>query len=154
MKTLLQALAFCFVFFYQAHAQYPPPANNNRPGVSAPGDVFTPPVTENTVSNVPQAAEWTRTAGPDESVVVTGDQFSRYTGVDEGKDTRFMVYGTGGKLKQARIQRIDGEKAIITLDGSLPPWSMYLVWPGNDVGWGAPMTINKTDAWWIGQTTL
>ena len=52
--------------------------------------------------------------------------------------------------KQARLQRLDGEKAIITLDASLPSWSMYLIWPGNDAGWGAPMAVNKTDAWWLG----
>ena len=43
--------------------------------------------------------EWTRTAGPDESIVLTGHQLSRFSGQEEGKDTRFLVYGSGGVTK-------------------------------------------------------
>ncbi len=154
MKTLLQALTFLVTlsFFSQTlfSQSYPSLGRNVTPGVSAPGDVFSPSVSGAASSEAPQAAEWTRTAGPDESLILTGYQLSRFSGQEEGKDTRFLIYGSGGVTKQARIQRLDGEKAVITLDGSLPSWSMYLVWPGNDAGWGAPMAINKTDAWWVG----
>ncbi|HET6262545.1 MAG TPA: glycosyl hydrolase family 28-related protein, partial [Chloroflexia bacterium] len=94
-------------------------------------------------------AEWTRTAGADESVVLTGYQLSRFSGAEEGKDSRFRIYAAGGVVRDALIQRLDGDKAIITLDKGLPSWGMYLIWPGNDAGWGAPIAVNKTEAWWL-----
>ncbi len=151
-KSLGLWALFCVSFISQTlfSQSYPSLGRNVTPGVSAPGDGFSPSFSGSASSEAPQAAEWTRTAGPDESLILTGYQLSRFSGQEEGKDTRFLIYGSGGVTKQARIQRLDGEKAVITLDGSLPSWSMYLVWPGNDAGWGAPMAINKTDAWWVG----
>ncbi|GEO03936.1 hypothetical protein AAE02nite_16000 [Adhaeribacter aerolatus] len=131
---------------YPALARFAKPS----PEPAAPGDAFTPPMSGIAPSAAPQAAEWTRTAGPDESIVLTGVNLSRYTGNDEGKDSRFLVYGRGGVQKEARIQRVETDKAIITLAKDLPTWSMYLIWPGNEAGYGQPIAINQTDAWWVG----
>ena len=152
MKTVLQVLTCCVLFISNStfSQTYPSVLRNVSPGVSAPGDAFSPSLSGGAGAEAPQAAEWTRTAGPDESIVLTGYQLSRFSGTEEGKDTRFLVYASGGVKKEARLQRLDAEKAIITLDASLPSWSMYLIWPGNDAGWGAPMAVNKTDAWWLG----
>jgi hypothetical protein len=120
------------------------------PGIGAPGDSFTPSFHGSVSSNAPQIAEWTRTAGPDQSIILTGYQLSRFSGTEEGKDIRFTLYGNDGIKRMAKVQRIDQDKAIITLDKDLPQWSMYLIWPGNDAGNGTPVAVNKTEAWWVG----
>ena len=38
----------------------------------------------------------------------------------------------------------------MTLDSTLPTWSMYLVWPQNSNGYGSPIAVNRTEAWWLG----
>ena len=136
-------LLFCFVI-------QPFNSFSQTPGVSAPGGSFTISLPTKGTSETPEIGEWTRSAGPDESLVLTGHNLSRFSGSEEGKDTRFTVYGAGGIKKEAKIQRLDGNKAIITLDKDLPSWSMYLLFPGNDAGYGNPVAINKTEAWWIG----
>ncbi|HEV7620835.1 MAG TPA: glycosyl hydrolase family 28-related protein, partial [Flavisolibacter sp.] len=120
-----------------------------NPAPTAPGDIFQPVMLGAPVANAPTFAEWTKTAGADESLVVTGINFSRYTGLEEGKDTRFFLYSHNFS-KDEKIQRLDGNKAMITLDSALPDWSMYLIWPGNEAGYGYPAAVNKTDAWWVG----
>ncbi|KAA5548767.1 Ig-like domain-containing protein [Adhaeribacter rhizoryzae] len=136
----------------EAQTTYPAPQRFTKPSPepAAPGDAFTPPVNGTASTSAPQAAEWTRTAGPDESIVLTGVNFSRYTGADAGKDTRFMIYGRNSTQKEARIQRLDNDKTILTLPKDLPGWSMYLIWPGNEAGYGNPIAVNKTDVWWAG----
>src|SRR5690348_3765325 len=106
--THVLALTLLFSFPFLCLSQ-------STPGVSAPGEGFSAVLGSVGGSGTPQIGEWTRTAGGDESVVVTGEQFSRYSGGEEGKDTRFLVYAAGGVKKEARIQRLDGQKAIITL---------------------------------------
>ena len=117
---------------------------------AAPGESFSAPMTGSAAAGTPVCAEWTRTAGPDESLVITGMDFTKFSGPDEGKDSRFTVYGASGRYKDASIQRLEKNKAVITLDKSIPAWSMYLIWPGNEAGYGQPIAINKTDAWWVG----
>ena len=135
---LVFALACGYAFSGIAQTTYPPLARFAKPSPepAAPGDAFTPPMTGTASTAAPQAAEWTRTAGPDESIVLTGVNLSRHTGTDEGKDSRFLVYGRGGVQKEARIQRVETDKAIITLPKDIPSWSMYLIWPGNEAGYG------------------
>ncbi|MGV3510220.1 MAG: glycosyl hydrolase family 28-related protein, partial [Sphingobacteriaceae bacterium] len=123
-------------------------APNPSPG--APGESFTPPMAGSPAVNAPGSAEWTRTAGADESMVITGINFTSFSGADEGKDSRFKVYGAGGFHKDASIQRLEKNKAVITLDQSIPSWGMYLIWPGNNAGYGKPIAVNRTDAWWLG----
>jgi hypothetical protein len=147
MLTLL--LAICSTT--QAQDQFPALTRFQKPsGVSAPGEAFAPPVGGALSGDAPQVAEWTRTAGPDESVVMTGISFSRHSGTDVGKDTRFTLYSASGMQGDAQIQRLDGDRAIVTLPRSIPSWGMYLLWPGNEAGYGTPVAINKTDAWWVG----
>jgi hypothetical protein len=102
----------------------------------------------------PAIAEWTRSGGPDDTLVLTGVDFSSYSGDDENKDTRFLVYAqtdtNDGIFADAAIQRISGDRVAVTLDPSLPEDAMYIVWPGNANGFGEPVAINRTDAWWIG----
>ena len=117
---------------------------------AAPGESFSVPMSGTAATGTPVCAEWTRTAGPDESLVITGLDFTKFSGADEGKDSRFAVYGSNGRLKDASIQRLEKDKVIITLDKAIPAWAMYLIWPGNKAGYGQPIAVNKTDAWWVG----
>ncbi|WP_132054603.1 Ig-like domain-containing protein [Pseudocnuella soli] len=147
MLTLL--LSICTTV--QAQTQFPALARFQKPsGVSAPGESFAPPFGGSPSGDAPQVAEWTRTAGPDESVIMTGVSFSRHSGTDVGKDTRFTLYSASGVQGDAQIQRLDGDRAIVTIPRNIPSWGMYLMWPGNDAGYGNPIAINKTDAWWVG----
>ncbi|GEO03937.1 hypothetical protein AAE02nite_16010 [Adhaeribacter aerolatus] len=152
LRLLIVLLTWGNFLSLQAQTTYPaiPRITKPSPEPAAPGDAFTPPVSGAASSSAPQAAEWTRTAGPDESIVLTGVNFSRYTGTDEGKDTRFLIYGRNSTQKEAQIQRLDNDKAVITMPKDLPGWSMYLIWPGNEAGYGAPIAVNKTDVWWAG----
>lgn len=126
-------------------------------GVSAPGEAFDPFSAGITFNNVPAAAapdivEWTRTAGPDESIAVVGADFSSYL----GGATRFYVfadYGPGpGWILSATTQSTEGDnRAVVTLPGAdLPANAMYLMWAANDDGVSRPVAVNQTEAWWIG----
>lgn len=137
---------------------YPNMANivkpNPEPTLPGGSDTFIPPVSSFTPSaNAPAVAEWTRTGAPDNTLILTGSHFSSYNGADQGKDTTFMTYGQiggSGVMIDSQVQRLDGLKAAVTLDTSLPTWSMYLLWPCNSVGAGYPVAVNKTEAWWVG----
>lgn len=152
---------FCFFLFFifccsivELHAQGPLPAFQNtarpHPEPAVPGDVFNPPGSGAPADQAPACAEWTRTAAPDESLILTGINFSAYNGNEKGKDARFLLYGNSGLNGHVQIQRLETDKAILTLGKALPAWSMYLLWPGNEKGWGSPIAINRTDAWWVG----
>ncbi len=157
MRMLFMALALFaaslgFAAGYPDVAPYaiPSPA----PSLPSGMDPFSPPVNSATpTATAPAFAEWTRTGQPDDNLVVTGSNLSTYAGVQLGMDTNFLVYGqnsSGSALLPAKIQRLDAQKGAITLDATLPTWSMYLLWAHNSNGYGRPVAINRTDAWWLG----
>ncbi|MFD2163521.1 glycoside hydrolase family 55 protein [Paradesertivirga mongoliensis] len=120
------------------------------PGLAAPGEPFTPVMAGPAKDNTPLSGEWTRTAGPDESVILSGEALTAYRRANEGKDSRFKVYSSGGSITDANVLRAESDKAVITINKNIQKWGMYLVWPGNKAGYGKPIAINKTEAWWIG----
>ena len=127
---------------------------NPEPTAPSGWDVFAPLVDPASVlPGVPTIAEWTRTGRPDDSLILTGDLFSNSTGVDEAKDSEFLVYGQTNASDAvqilAAIQRLDGPKVAITLPAALPAWSTYLIWPRNSTGYGSPVAINQTELWWL-----
>ena len=111
-------------------------------------DIITP------ADSAPVIFEYTKTAGPDETISVVGQ------GIDHS--THFLVYGQTTQenpvLLQAKIQKMTANssgagKALITLpetEDGLPEWSMYMVWAVNSSGASYPMIINKAEAWWVG----
>ncbi len=158
LAALVAALVFSLFAVTNFGAVLPDLQNAVKPSpepTSPTGwDVFTPLVeTSNVASDVPKIAEWTRTGGPDDSLILTADLLSNFTGSDEGKDTEFLVHGqtTAGDAVQASalIQRLDGSKAAITLPSVLPAWSTYFIWPKNGAGYGNPITVNRTEIWWL-----
>jgi len=131
----------------------------SNPGFPPSFKAFDPPVDTNmTVSlNVPAIAEWTRSNDPTDTMVLTGSRLSSFTGNSEGRDTRFVLFGQSaiGKAEaDGSIQRLDGMQAAITLPSALPTGEMYLLWPRNSNGFGKPVAINQTEAWWIGLDTV
>jgi len=92
-------------------------------------------------------------AGPDESVVITGESFTSIL--------RFMVYGqttsANGVLKDSHLHKTNanglGKTALITLpdaESGLPEWSSYMVWAKNIGGFSRPVLVNKSEAYWLG----
>ena len=126
------------------------PAGASLAGFSA----FDPPVTHTAlVSGAPAIAEWTRINAPSDTMALTGDKLSAFTGSNEGRDTRFLFFGdtgTGKVLADGQILRLDGMQSAITLPEALPDDQMFLLWPRNDNGYGRPVAINQTEAWWVG----
>jgi polygalacturonase len=131
---------------YPAFTGYAMPS----PAPAAPGDAFAPAMGGAAAATAPVGAEWTRTAGPDETVLLTGSRLSKYNDDSRGKDTRFMLYDGTPALKEASVQRVDTNKTVFTLPANAAQWGMYLVWPGNETGYGQPVALNQTDAWWVG----
>ncbi|MGD1275812.1 MAG: glycosyl hydrolase family 28-related protein [Tepidisphaeraceae bacterium] len=93
-------------------------------------------------------------AGPDQSLALTGAQFTSYSDASAYADTRFIVYGqthaNNGTLTDAAIQDLGAYGATVTIDASEPANSMYLLWAVNSQGISAPIAINQTTAWWMG----
>ncbi|HZP61570.1 MAG TPA: glycosyl hydrolase family 28-related protein [Opitutaceae bacterium] len=131
------------------------PRPNPEPAAPAGWDVFTPPVAGGQpAAGAPAIAEWTSTGAPDDTLILTGDQFSHFAAnSNEGKDTEFLFYGqttsSNGIEAPGLIQRLDGLKAAVTLPSILPSWSTYFLWPRNSTGYGYPVAINRTESWWL-----
>jgi hypothetical protein len=130
------------------------------PRPAAPGDVFTPPLSPGLAALpcTPAIAEWTRSAGPGQSLALTGADFSNYVDSYTGQDSSFVVYAQNsagnGVMGRASLQRLGTgrDRALLTLPAALPS-STYLLWPENAAGLGAPVLLNKTDFWWLGPST-
>ena len=87
------------------------------------------------------------TAGPGETVTMSGANFLPGS-------TKFDIFsqtaGYAASLDIAEPLLISRAAASALMPESLPPWSMYLVWPNNNGIRGKPFAVNRTDAWWIG----
>lgn len=143
---------FDSLVYYPDAVGYTQPGDN--PALPAAFDPFTPPVNDAIPStNTPTIAEYTRTAGPGDSLVLTGDLLTTHSGADLAKDTAFLTYGQSANslnIDSSTIPAIETDKATITLDNALPAGSAYFLWPRNSNGYGRPVIVNKAEAWWVG----
>lgn len=89
--------------------------------------------------NSPEISEWTRSNEPGDTMAMT----------IENTPVGFVAYGIGVTNDQT-IALLDGQECAVTLSGSLPADEMYLMWPTNASGYGSPVAINQTEAWWVG----
>lgn len=107
-------------------------------------DIFTPPLLGD--ASDPAVAEFTRSAGPDETITLAGPDFTA--------STRFRFYGQTRAGDGVTVERsahvTDAVAASVVLPTQLPAWSMYLMWPRAGGAYGKPTAVNRTDAWWIG----
>ncbi len=121
------------------------------PVLPAGFDVFAPKLTAAPVAGAPTFAEWTRSGSPGDSLDVTADQLSDS---GSGADTQSVSFGqtnaSNATLSTNAVTNVGALSAQVTLGSALPADSMYLVWSDNDQGFGAPVAVNKTDAWWVG----
>jgi hypothetical protein len=109
------------------------------PDIEPPGDNYKPPKNSYSVK-APQIAEWTKTAGEDENIILSGYNLQH---------SDFEIYSNEG-INQANVQYRDNEKAIITINKSFKKWSQFLIWPKDVHGYGKPVAVNKTEVWWVG----
>src|SRR6476469_7648609 len=107
---------------FPAYTDYKTPS----PAPAPPGEPFNPVMSGIAKQSTPECAEWTRTAGPDESLIITGENFTRYGSSNESKDSRFKIYTSEGNYSDASILRAEKTKAVITIDKNISKWSMYL----------------------------
>ena len=130
-----------------------PPTNPALPAAFAP---FAPPTDALATPTAagPAFGEWTKSAGPDQTLAVTGAGFSTFAGADSGKDSEFLAFGQtaagNGSLRPSAVRRLDGPTAAVTLAPELPAGSVYLLWARTPAGTSRPAVVNKAEAWWVG----
>lgn len=162
-KIISLALVICMIFIISAPItyatsnviQYPDEkvqsVPRSNPTLLDNFDVFSPP-TDSVIpaTGAPIIFDYTRTAGPDDSISINGANITA--------DTHFMVYtGTSaanGVLLEAKVMNLDAPKyAVVTLpliSEGMQPWSVYMIWAVNSFGKSYPIIINKADVYWAG----
>lgn len=126
-----------------------------EPNYPAEWGSFNPPVGGVAAAGSPIPAEWTRIAGPQDSIAAS--IFDLTTGLSVGQQPQITVFGqtssTNARLSDATVRWSEGGRAIVTLPSDLPADSMYLAWARNGVGYGVPFAINRTEVWWLGPSS-
>jgi hypothetical protein len=126
-------------------------------------NAFNPPVdvSVGAASGSPAIAASSLTAGPNNTITVTGNELSTYSGETHGSaysDSQFLVYGESGgvgTLAPAQTQdtlntaSTSAGGALVTIPSSEPGDSMYLIWAENANGATTPIAINQTNAQWF-----
>jgi hypothetical protein len=97
----------------------------------------------------PVIAEWQHHQRPNETVTLTGAQFSLRRGASFGSDCVVHLFVPGpNSLHRCTILRIKPDLLSVLLP-PVPP-CMYLLWVENEAGLSSPISLNRTDARWIG----
>ena len=110
-------------------------------------DPFDPPALKLGTDGRPGFSEWTRTAGPDEHILLAGYNYPAQAG-----QMRFGVFAQtaeGAFKDEAKIVEMRPFQALIRLPAGAPAHAMYFVYPrsGNQVG--APAAINRAEMWYV-----
>ena len=152
------SLSITVNFVVATPGDYGYPVPSPEPTLPASFDLFTPPLfTANAAA--PAVAEWTRTAAPGNAISLAMAALTT--------DTSYVFYGQTGTaltpplsvtppvLDNTLQGTASGEIASLVLPTTTAGLSagMYLAWPQNSVGFGAPVAINRTEAWWAGPLT-
>jgi hypothetical protein len=90
-------------------------------------------------ADAPQICEWTRQNNPGDTMALTGYNLG----------SEFLFHD-GSVSALGLVQTVDSDEAAITLPLSLPADSFYLLWNKNVDGYGKPVPVNGTQAWWLG----
>jgi hypothetical protein len=151
--ALAPAIAMVVTLSAQAAWDDYPDMPATGPKVDLPKEGFAPfnlPVTLSSngpTAGTPEISEWTRQNNPGDTMALSAE------GMD-GDLVHFEFYGETmdgkGILTNGLIQRVDGRLAAVTLPEALPKDAFYLMWARNENGYGEPVGINQTDAWWCG----
>lgn len=118
-----------------------------EPALPPGADAFNPPAYKIGDMASPAIAEISRTGDRNEVISMTGTDLDR--------QSVFHVFSQSvdapqGNLTTVKPLMADDAAATVLLPPTLPPWSMYLIWPVRGAQHGAPFAINRTEAWWIG----
>jgi hypothetical protein len=108
-------------------------------------ETFTPPVSGDSPNALaPEITEWTRNNDPGNTMALTAETL--------GASGLQFMFNSGGSISYAGslTSRYGDRVAAVKLPEALPRNTMYLMWPGNANGYGAPVAINQTEAWWLG----
>ncbi|VGO21683.1 glycosyl hydrolase family 28-related protein [Pontiella sulfatireligans] len=133
----------------QVVAGYPDVQDRVEPTTIYPPSfsAFNPPVDASMAINAvaPQTAEWTRQSQPGDTMALTAENLNQ-------NFLEFVVYGENAERVAVAcdIVHVDGRQAAVTLSDALTPNEFYLMWLGNANGFGEPVGINQTEAWWVG----
>ncbi len=158
MPAILLILIACTVLNAFEPTALPAPASGAAAlALPAGVDSFVSPTASGTpVAGSPAIAEFTRSAGPGDVIVLSGLRFSSHEAASPafGRDTRFVVWARNdaGSVVQADadIIALRPDLATISLPSSLPSWRTYVLWPVNATGTGWPVLLNRTELWWLG----
>ncbi len=108
---------------------------SNLSGFSA----FDPPTTNMApFANTPAISEWTRTAGPGDTIALAA----------MGDPTNYVAYAPGLLHTSGTTNWFSGGHGAVTLPSTLPENEMILFWPVNTNGAGPAIALNKTEVWW------
>lgn len=120
-------------------------APSDNPSLPAWVDIFNPSFT-GTASGTSAIARITAQANRGNAVAVAGASF---TGDEAIKIYGQTVSGNGALVTATQLE-LNGNRMAVALPLSLPAGSsMYIAWPSNSTGYGAPVLINATEAWWL-----
>ncbi len=127
-------------------ASYPAPEYiGPTPVPPLPSSVFAayePPIDLGiTAASSPTISAWTRATGPGETMAIAGG----------GTPTDYVVYGPGS-TNVIQAAHWFGTYGAAILPSGLPYDEMYLMWPKSGGSIGKPITINKTEGWWLTKT--
>lgn len=117
-----------------------------EPALPPAADAFDPPAYMFGRSG-PLIAEISRSADRGEVVSMTG------VNLDKPAEFRIFAQAVGaaqGTVTSTLPLTADKTAATLLMPATLPPWSMYLLWPARENLQGPPVAINRTEAWWIG----
>jgi polygalacturonase len=117
-----------------------------EPALPPDVDPFNPPAHATGVA-MPAIAEISRTGDRNEVISMTG------IGLDRKSVFRIFSQPVGahqGNLTTVNPLTADKTAATVLLPSTLPPWSMYFIWPQRGSLQGPAVAINRTEAWWIG----
>jgi hypothetical protein len=122
------------------------PADNPTP----PGDKFAPPAVKKSVDTAPVISGITAQAGPDRSIIIQGEGFTKDT-----TGQKVWVYtqttNTNKSLYLAKVTACNEATITAVMDAS-KPYSMFMVYVENKNGISAPVYVNEAKIWWIGKT--
>lgn len=108
-------------------------------GLTAPGTSgFTVTAKGTALAGTPQIAEWTRGGKAGSVIAISGEN---------------LLAGTAavlahGKLYQAKVRNTSARLMQVQLPKNLGPFDVFVLWPGNAVGYGEPVLLNSVEAWW------
>jgi len=108
-------------------------------------DEFDPPSV--TATDSVGLSEWTRKAGPDETIVIGGYGFKP----DGGSNADFLVFAqSDGETYKKTVEPVvlKPYRAVVTLPEDLPKNGMYAIYPVTDAGRGRPGFVNRPELWY------